>query len=704
MFFNRIFNIGVLNVNSDIENKRIKILNVIVCISLFHAIFFLIFDYAMGSLNLQKEITLSIEVLMFSSILFLQYKGKFKLARLLFTCIVFANLFYNCNYAFKGYYGEYQYIVIPLFSLFFFDKKYIHYSLLFFAIVAFYVPNFYFNLYPEKYFGYLNVFLFFIGIFLIVNFFKNLNDKNEKLLEIEKNKVTEDKIVLEMQQKELRELNDFKTHFFVNLSHEIKTPLTLIKGYSSRINLNSEDTANVKSLEVIKNQTQYIQDIVDNILDLSKLESNKLEVQTKYTDVKSFITSIYADFDGVFKTKNISFILENNVSDISVRIDPIFFKKSINNLLHNALKFTHINGKVILRIKLDNDTLKINVIDNGIGIPQKDITNVFNRFYQSKNDITKSQGSGIGLAFAKNIIETHGFSLNLKSTPNIETIFTVSIPSDAIITNKKENITQNTSVNTPVKQISDSEVLQKKNLSDKTILLVEDNNQMRNYLKLILKEYHIVEAINGKEGLKELKKYDFDIIITDYMMPVMDGLSFVKELKKQAVKIPVIVITARSDDKGKLDILRLGIDSYITKPFLEEELLLNVKKSIYFYEEITKIKKTLPDSEKLQLADEEQVFYKQLIAIVETNYNNKNFGVDDLATELKLSRSSLFRKTKLFLGQTPNDVIAEIRFQKAKEILENRPKINKKDLAEAVGVYNATYFYKKMEKRFLGKT
>ena len=705
IFFNNILNIGILNTNNPIQKKRIKILNLIVVISITHAIFFLGVDFFLGSLDLQKTITLSLELLFFSCILFFHHQGAFRFAKLFFTFTVFANLFYHCNYAFKGYYGEYQYIIIPLFSLFFFEKKYIHYSLLILSIVAFYIPNMYYNIYPDKYFGYLNVLLLFIGVFLIVNFFKRLNEKNEKLLEIEKKQVQKDKVILQKQQKELTKLNDFKSHFFVNISHEILTPITLIKGYASKINIDKDNIESINNLNVIKRQTQELQNIVDNILDLSKLEVNELEIKKEAVKLLNFFEKIVVDFKGLFVKKSIDFILETKNAPSLIKIDPNFFIIGINNLLLNSLKFTPNHGRVIFRIDIKDDNLEISVIDNGIGIPRQDIEKVFDRFYQSKNDITQSQGSGIGLSFTKSIVEAHGFQLHLKSTPNKETSFTIVVPPSCFVRANNNNLSEviNKEKIQVTKEEYDDSSLNKQDIFNpvnKTVLIVEDSDEMRKYLKLVLKGYNIVEAINGKEGLKAIQKYNFDTIITDYMMPVMDGLTFVREIKKRFIKTPIIVLTARNDEKGKLDILRLGIDTYLIKPFLEEELLLNLKNSILFYDEIKSFKAKLPAKEKIQLADEETVFLNQLKLVISNNYQNKNFGVDILAEKLELSRSSLFRKTKVFLGQTPNEVIREVRFQKAKIILVENPKIKKKELAEAVGIYNATYFYKRLEERF----
>jgi len=414
-------------------------------------------------------------------------------------------------------------------------------------------------------------------------------------------------------------------------------------------------------------------------------------------DILQFIKKIYADFDELFKKKNINFVLEIATIPLLIFFDRDFFRKALNNLLHNSYKFTPKGGKVILRLSY-KEFLHISVTDNGIGIPEKDLVKVFDRFYQSKNDITQSQGSGIGLSFTKSIIEAHNFVLHLKSKPNIETRFTIVIPKEAIKLKsvnelEEEERTINLNIKPPIKNTYKQ--------YEKSILIVEDHEEMRNYLKLILSDYNIIEVNNGEEGLQALQKNNFDVIITDYMMPVMDGFEFINEIKKRNINIPVIVLTARKDDLGKLNMLRLGIDGYLTKPFLEEELLSHVKRVANLYNEIKKYETKIPKEEKLQFNIDSFKFNQEIQEYIKKNIKDKSFGVEDLASLLNLSRSSLFRKTKFILGQTPNELIREVKLKMAKEIVQENPRIKKKDLANLVGVYNASHFYKKLEERFL---
>jgi DNA-binding response OmpR family regulator len=381
-----------------------------------------------------------------------------------------------------------------------------------------------------------------------------------------------------------------------------------------------------------------------------------------------------------------------------VAMDENLMSKSINNLLSNALKFTPKNGMVQISATLNNN-LHINIQDTGIGIPKQDIEKVFERFYQSKNDITKSQGSGIGLSFTKSIVEAHDFEISLSSIQNVMTLFTIQIPETSILQLNSE-IEQNTNLKKNHKINPEIGIKTPSKTHKRRVLLVEDHEEMRIFIKTVLKDYDIVEAENGQVALELLKTTTFDIIITDYMMPVLDGEGFVMQLKEKGVKTPVIVLTARRDNVGKLNMLRLGIDGYLNKPFVEEELLLMIKKAIASLDALTVFESTLNASEKETLNAFSSKFNIELNNYINANLHSYTFGVEDIAMHLSISKSTLNRKIKTILGQTTQEIIMEARFQKAKQILLENPLATKKEVAEAIGITNATYFFNKMNVRF----
>jgi CheY-like chemotaxis protein len=333
----------------------------------------------------------------------------------------------------------------------------------------------------------------------------------------------------------------------------------------------------------------------------------------------------------------------------------------------------------------------VEVIDTGMGIPGKDIERVFERFFQSKNHITKSQGSGIGLSFTKSIIEAHHFSIGVKSIPNISTVFSINIPQESW---------QKLTVTEPVFYQNAINTTEPKVNATRKVLLVEDHKEMREYIISLLDEYTVTEAENGKVALDILKTETFDVIITDYMMPVLDGKALVEAIKKQNLKTPIIVLTARTDSDAKLKMLRLGIDAYLNKPFMKEELFMHLKIAFQSFDVINKFDMQLKENEKESLNKFAQKFNEDLKEFIFENMHSSTFGIEAIAEHFNISKSTLVRKTKSLLGQVPKDIILEARLQKARLLLEENPRETQKNISKAIGVKNTFYFFKKMEDRF----
>jgi signal transduction histidine kinase/DNA-binding NarL/FixJ family response regulator len=686
------------SIQSNYEIKKIKLFNTF-CFCWYATAIVLILNYLTKSPVLYLNISVHFFQLGFIILAhYLHTKGKHETGRLIYVMMLIVNGFLFGSFIRKGQLLEFYLILAPALSLIFSDNKKINYTVLFLSFAFFAIPNCFLNNYPN-----INLFspaltcLFFL-YFILVNYFKKMNQKNERLLELERDKVVKDKVILEEQKTKLDELNEFKSHFFINLSHEIRTPLTLIQGYASRINFNSSSQENQEKINIINTQINQIQNIIDNILDLGKIDSNEFVIYKKAVAIIPFLNKHYLEFKELFDKKEIHFDLKVNIPDIYVEMDEDLMSKSLNNLLTNALKFTPKNGLVQISVLL-NDSLQISIQDTGIGIPKYDIEKVFERFYQSKNDITKSQGSGIGLSFTKSILEAHHFEISLTSIQNVMTIFTIQIPKKAILSSANEiEESINVKLNHQITEKIQSDP--KGNANKKRILLVEDHEQMRNFIKTVLHNYDIIEAENGQVALKILETTAFDIIITDYMMPVLDGEGFVMQLKDKGIKTPVIVLTARRDNAGKINMLRLGIDGYLNKPFIEEELLLMIKKSISSLEILTDFEATLDPAEKESLNAFACKFNVELNDYINANLHSSNFGVEDIAMHLNISKSTLNRKIKLILGQTTQDVIMEARFQKAKLLLLENPHATKKEVAESIGIANTSYFFNKMNTRF----
>lgn len=695
-WYDSLVSIGINNTNqSNSEIKRIKLFNTF-CYCWYATAVILLLNYLTKTPILYLNIlTHFLQLMIIILAQYLHSKGKYETGRFMFAMMLIINSFVFGNFIKKGQLLEFYLILAPAVSLVLTDNKKINYSIFCVAFLCFTIPNSFFKQYPTIDFYSPGLVCLFFLFYILTNYFKKQNNKIENLLELERDKVIADKIILEEQKNKLDKLNEFKSHFFVNFSHEIRTPLTLIQGNASRINLKGSVEENQEKINSINCQISQIQNIIDNIIDLSKIDSNEFTIHCKKVVLRPFLEKHYAEFKELFQKKEIQFNLKIDIPEISVFMDEDFMSKSINNLLSNALKFTPKKGIVEIVVSLENDLI-IRINDTGIGIPEYDLDKVFDRFFQSKNDITKSQGSGIGLSFTQSILEAHQFEISLSSVPNKSTTFTITIPKKAIEygpgKTDNNNITRN--------YISKATRINKSKTSNRSILIVEDNSQMRDYLKEVLEAYQITEAENGQEAIEILQNHSFDIIITDYMMPVLDGEELVMKIKEQEIKTPIIVLTARSDQKGKLNMLRLGIDGYLNKPFIEEELHLMIKKSLQSLDTMQSFETTLAADEKESLTVFANKFNMELSELIYKNLHSPTFGVEDIALHLNISKSTLNRKTNAILGQTTQELIMEARFQKAKTLLFENPYATKKEIAECVGITNATYFFTKLNERF----
>jgi len=708
---------GISNEFSNLKNKKIQILNTYSIIWVHLAIFFVFVDFLQSGLveyfnegnmtfrYFRKDAFLGqfITIILMYLVLLLNKNKRFGIARDLFIITAIINFSVFTLFIDPGKYIEYYFVFVSGMALSIYTKNTIPFMIMILSFVIFLTPYYFYVVYPKDYVDRLLVpaaFCIFLSIYLLVNYFKKLNLNNERLLEIEKDKVLSDKVILENQQRKLKELSEFKSHFFVNLSHEIRTPLTLIQGYASRIDLEDSKEKNHEHIRIINSQAEQIQSIIDNIMDLSKMDTSQFHLNTSWVVLSIFFKKHYANFKGLFESKQIDFQLYNTTQKLALSIDEDLFSKSINNLLNNALKFTPKYGEVTLSIFTAGKNVVIELSDTGIGIPEIDIIRVFDRFYQSKNHITKSQGSGIGLSFTKSIIENHGFSIELESEPNVKTTFKLIIPEEAVQEIDFVKVVEYPCIPELEYSIKKDNIQAESSLINPKILVVDDHEQMRSYVSSVLSEYYVAEAANGKEALELMKNKEFDLIITDYMMPVMDGEAFVNDLKNNGIKIPVLVLTARTDNSGKLNMLRLGIDGYLNKPFLEEELLISVKKALKSFDVINKFDSKLNKEEKQELNKFSNKFNEELKAYISENLTSNNLCVEDIAVHFKISKSTLNRKMKSLLGQTAQQLIMEVRFEKARILKEENPYETQKNIAQSIGITNTTYFFKKMEERF----
>lgn len=689
----RNINIGVHEGLTKSEEKLVKLLNFICLIWYCVTILFIVSDYFIVENYLGVVIGYVFQVLLFILVQFLQSKRKYIAARILFVSFSHLLVFAFCNAIIPGNFVDLFYILTPLFGLMFFESRIIHYTLLVASILSFVLPNeIWHNYDPSLFSDPTTIPIFFVSVFLLVTYFRNLNLKNEKRLIEQKNIALEAKKLIGYQKKELEDLHKFQNQFFVNIAHEIRTPLTIIKGNISHLSEN-EDSEIKETLQL---QSNKIQRIVKDVMDLAKMDSNEFVLNTEEVSFSSFVNTIFNSFYSSFHSKNIDYQFLDTTSKANmVLVDKLYLESAISNILTNALKYTEENGQVSLLIEHENDQVILKIIDSGIGIPETELSKIFNRFYQADNSINRSGGSGVGLAFSREIIKKLKGALTVKSQVEKGSSFVITLPVSSISNDIKTEVEN--------KEIIEENKIDKKCVKgDKqTILLVEDNRDMQTYIQNVLRDYHVVSAYNGVEGIEKLANNKVDYIITDYMMPKMNGEEFIEKIKTENNSLPVLMLTAITDIQTKFRMLRLGIDDYITKPFEEEELLLRIKNGLKNYSNQQQYIKT----ENIQIEETRQntinaSFLNKLEEYIENNCKNEKFGILDICDELAVSQSTLYRKVKSLTGLNTQEFITEVKLQKAHRIFNQNEMLSLKEIGYKVGFLNYTHFGKLFEQRF----
>ncbi|WP_372771902.1 two-component regulator propeller domain-containing protein [Mangrovibacterium sp.] len=502
-----------------------------------------------------------------------------------------------------------------------------------------------------------------------------------------------------------QEIDQMKIKFFTNVSHEFRTPLTLILSPVEKLIADVKDQALLLQLKMIERNGKRLLQLVNQLLDFRKMEVNQLTLNLNFGNIIQFIKDTSDSFKDISETKGISLTFNSNIANYNTWFDHDKLEKIIFNLLSNALKFSLEHGQINVSATIllhpdasypnDGKLLRLEVADTGIGISPAILDKVFDRFFQEEDTAAViQQGSGIGLSLCKEFVALHGGEIFVKSKLNEGSIFTVEIPlrSQQI---KEEAAFDNESHSNDTEVLhSDGAVAQTKN--KKRILLVEDNEDLRFYLKENLSaKYEIAEASNGKNAWEYAQKHSPDLIVSDIMMPVMDGLELLKKIKNevQTSHIPIILLTARHSRVQESEGLEIGADEYITKPFSYEILALKIKNLIKSREAIQqKIGKTLEikPSEIGVTSLDEKIFHKA-IDVVEKNIGNANFNVEQLGQELGMSRAHLYNKFIAITGKTPAEFIKIMRLKRAAQLME-KSQLSVSEISFEVGYNGPRYF------------
>ena len=525
-----------------------------------------------------------------------------------------------------------------------------------------------------------------------------------------------------VRQQHIEEINEAKLQYFTNISHDIRTPMSLIISPLEKLMTSETDVQKKYIYQIMYRNANRILRLINQMMDIRKIEKGQMVMKFRQTDIVGFIEDLMKTFEYTAQKRNIEFKFLHQETQLNAWIDIDNFDKVMMNVLSNAFKFTPDNGSVVVSLKSVHDSkkeefhtkdyLEITISDSGLGIDENDTEKIFDRFYQSENNYTgKNAGTGIGLHLSRSIMGLlHGTitARNKKDDKGAEIIIRLPLGNEHLSSKEIEPSkvsTEAANVHKSGEQVlllsDEPTLLNGKKIKPKTkyrVLIVEDDDEIRNYLKNELSVYfRVEEKNNGKEAWKVIRDNHPDLVISDIMMPEMDGIALCKKIKSNADvnHIPVILLTAKSTDSDKAEGLDVGADAYIVKPF---NIDLLIKQSLNLIENRNRIEiKPLDDKvikdmlspEPLQSADRQLL--EKVVKLINENISNPNLNVEFLAENIGISRVHLYRKLKELTNQSPSDFIKTIRIKQAAELLANQ-KVQVSEIAYAVGFSNLSHF------------
>ena len=506
----------------------------------------------------------------------------------------------------------------------------------------------------------------------------------------------------------MHELDMLKIRFFTNVSHEFRTPLSLILSPMDKIIREAKDSSQRKQLQLVHRNARRLLNLVNQLLDFRKMEVQELRLNPSQGDIIRFIRDIFQSFTDIAEKKNIQFSCYSTVESLLMPFDYDKLERILFNLLSNAFKFTGENGKVAVQLQMEMENkrqlLAIKVIDTGIGISKEKQEKIFERFFQ--NDIPGSmvnQGSGIGLSITKEFVKLHNGTVWVDSEPGKGSCFTVLLPVIEVpAIHAVQEITIEAEPEPEIKPIHATSNLL--NGKKQTLLIVEDNEDFLFYLKDNLREhFNILEAENGKTGWQKALGDHPDLVVADISMPEMNGIELCKKIKKdqRTAHIPVILLTALTGEEQQIKGLETGANDYMTKPFNFEILLSRVKNIL---DEQSRLRKTFQKQVDVKPADiniappDDQFIYHAM-EIVEKNISNPDFSVEDMSRHMFMSRVTLYKKLLAVTGKTPVEFIRSFRLKRAAQLLE-KSQMTISEVAYEVGFNSPKSFSKYFKTEF----
>jgi signal transduction histidine kinase/DNA-binding response OmpR family regulator/Tfp pilus assembly protein PilF len=560
----------------------------------------------------------------------------------------------------------------------------------------------------------------------------------------------------------LKETDSFKSRFFSNISHEFRTPLTLILAHvEETINSRGISRNSKNDLQIVKRNANRLLELVNQLMDLAKLEAKKMELHFAFGNLEAFLKTIAGSFETLAYQKKITFKQDFQFQHTEIKFDADKIEKIIGNLLMNSFKFTPAGGTVTLTAieKWDENSILMSVEDTGIGISDEDKPHVFSPFHQVDEANTSHIGTGLGLSLVKELVNLHNGRMDLASTVNNGTKITVLLPilpsepntpakfirsatttdsdpeavgklvakdieigipeEDQPLQNLKtisaatvQSLHQGSNSNYKNTKAEDIERIEPAHQSEEdslaakqTILVVEDNADLQNYLASILsKQYSITIAKDGVEGYESACEQIPDLIISDVMMPRMNGIDLLEKVKhnERTSHIPIILLTAKADLESRLRGLKFGADDYLAKPFVVEELFIRIDNLLSLRKKLAaKYMSSLSENSTNVAAEPslDEKFLQKAKMVVERNISDSLFSVESLADEMHLSRAQLFRKLKAISGLPPNEFINDIRLLRAAEMIKGKVD-TLTQISYSVGFNEPSYFAKRFKKKF----
>ena len=526
------------------------------------------------------------------------------------------------------------------------------------------------------------------------------------------------------------EMNRMKMVFFTDISHELRTPLALILGTIEKVVKEKKFTLSPITSQRIYNNTLRMHRLINQLMDIRKFDEGKLKLQISKNNIVNDIEIIKNAFNDFAKIYDIDYQFVTEETKIVGWYDVDILEKILFNLLSNAFKYTPKKGIITVSLGLASGRekshfskkfrmgsyIKCSVRDNGIGIPQEDIEQIFDRYYQAtKKYSNQIPGTGIGMELVQKLIERHHGTIQVESEENTFTEFTFYLPIHKNRYLKKERIDRGTPLTKNFIKNSEFQVIEEISSEFETkpkalqtskplILLVEDNEDLRSMVKDELKtDFNVIEACNGKEGYTTCLAQRPDLIICDILMPIEDGISMLQKVKDnpETKTIPIFMLTAKNSEETKIECLSLGADDYIEKPFSLEFVKWKVKNTFNTREDLkSKYSKIItPEPSEIEVDSNDEKFIRKLVTIIEESIDDKHLNVEFLASEAGMSRANLYRKVQAINNDTPVNFIKRIRLKRAAQLLKNN-KMYISEVAYMTGFSNQKYFSKCFSKEY----